>query len=291
MQWESFDWLIEAALEEDGAQRDVTTEALLSPEPVCEAEVVVRQEGVVCGLPLAARTCTLFDERLQLRPLCRDGLPVQSGTVAALVAGPAASILRIERTLLNFLQRLSGVATLTLRFCEAVAGTGAEVFDTRKTTPGWRALEKYAVRCGGGRNHRMGLSDQILIKDNHLRVRCRQMAAACDLSASHPIRDAVEAARHAAGDLQVEVEVGSLAELEEALSARPDIIMLDNMSAEQVRTAAAMVRSLGAAPLLEASGGISLRNVRAYAEAGADMISVGALTQSAPALDIALRIP
>ena len=287
MRWEDFDWLIEAALEEDGARRDVTTDALVGPDRSCEAEVVVKQDGVVCGLPLAARACEMFDERLRLRALCEDGAEVGEGTVVAALSGPAGSILKIERTLLNFLQHLSGIATLTHRFCDEVAGTGAEIFDTRKTTPGWRALEKYAVRCGGGRNHRMGLSDQVLIKDNHLHLwRSGE-------SAERSIADAVEAARRAAGDMRVEVEVADLKELAEALPARPDIIMLDNMTPQAVREAAEMVRRAGATRpslLLEVSGGINLGNVRAYAEAGADMISIGALTHSAPALDIALDI-
>lgn len=287
MQWQEFDWLIEAALEEDGARRDVTTEALIDPGRSCEAEVVVKQEGVICGLPLAERTCRLFDQHLHFRALCEDGAKVGEGTVVAALSGPAASILRIERTLLNFMQHLSGIATLARRFCDAVAGAGAEIFDTRKTTPAWRALEKYAVRCGGGRNHRMNLSDQVLIKDNHLRL-WRSGA-----SETPSIADAVEVARRAAGGLTVEVEVANLEELAEALPALPDIIMLDNMTPRQVREAAEMVRRAGPArhsPLVEVSGGVNLGNVRAYAEAGADMISVGALTHSAPALDIALDI-
>ena len=286
MQWQQFDWLIEAALREDGARRDVTTDALVSADLRCKARMLAKGHGVICGLPLAARVCEVLDKELKLEPACEDGSPIEKGTEVARIAGPAAGLLKVERTLLNFVQRLSGIATLTRRFCDAVDGTGAEVFDTRKTTPGWRALEKYAVRCGGGRNHRMGLSDQVLIKDNHLALWLAQPGG--------DIAGAVSAARKAAGaDMVVEVEVERLDDLEEALDAGADVVLLDNMTPEQVRTAAAVVRRKfprGQRPLLEASGSINLENIRAYAEAGADRISVGALTHSAPALDVSLQM-
>jgi len=288
MRWEQFDWLIEAALEEDSAYCDVTTEALIDPRRRCEAEVVVKGEGVICGLPVAARVAGVFDGRLTFRALCEDGAAVAAGSAVARLDGPASAVLSVERTMLNFLQRLSGVATLARRFCEAVEGTGARVLDTRKTTPGWRALEKYAVRCGGAGNHRMGLGDQVLIKDNHLLVRAGRGAA------QRPaLRAAVEAARAGGGDLAVEIEVGSIEELAEVLPAAPDIVLLDNMTPQDVRRAAELVcgeSAGGKRPMLEASGGIDLGNVRAYAEAGADVISVGALTHSAPALDITLTV-
>jgi len=211
--------------------------------------------------------------------------------VVATLAGPAASVLSIERTMLNFLQHLSGVATLTRRFVDAVRGTGAQILDTRKTIPGWRALQKYAVRCGGGVNHRTGLSDQVLIKDNHLRVVLR--AAGRGVGAQGGIAGAVQKARQASEGLLLEVEVENLQQLREALTAGPDIVLLDNMRPGEVRRAAALVRACRAAggrPLIEASGGVTLRNVRAYAEAGADRIAIGALTHSAPALDLSLRI-
>ncbi len=292
MRWQDYDWLIEAALSEDGARRDVTTGALIDPEQVCEAEVLVGADGVICGLPLAQRVAALFDDRLEFRAVCDDGDLVAAGNVVATLRGPAASVLKIERAMLNFLQRLSGIATLTRRFCEAVDGAGAEILDTRKTTPGWRRLEKYAVRCGGGHNHRMGLDDQVLIKDNHLRLLAERRPVGAQGGAG-AISEAILAARHAAPDKLIEVEVESLAELAEALSGGPDVVLLDNMTPEQVREAAELVRREspeGGRPLLEASGAINLGNVRAYAKAGADRISVGALTHSAPALDISLRI-
>jgi nicotinate-nucleotide pyrophosphorylase (carboxylating) len=286
MRWEEFDWLIEAALGEDGAGRDVTTDALIDPAARGRADVLVKAEGVICGLPLIPRVAAAAGSGLNVEALCEDGAQVGPGDVAAVLAGSAADVLRVERTMLNFIQHLSGVATLTRRFCDAVAGTGAQIMDTRKTTPGWRALEKYAVRCGGGQNHRMGLSDQVLIKDNHLRLR-----AGAAGSAAGAIEQAVRAAREAAGGLKVEVEVSSLEGLAEALRAGAGIVMLDNMPPAKVREAAELVRrerTAGGGPRLEASGKIGLENVRAYAEAGADCISIGALTHSASALDIAM---
>jgi len=287
MHWECFDGLIQAALTEDRARRDVTTRALVGPGVVCDAMLVVKQHGVICGLPLAGRLCQLFDERVQFHACREDGSRVEPGTTVAELTGPAASVLSIERTMLNFLQRLSGVATLTRLFVDAIEGTGAQLLDTRKTTPGWRALEKYAVRCGGGTNHRMSLADQVLIKDNHLRLWRTGGQPGRGIAA------AIEAAR--TSGLPVEVEVESLEELADALRAAPDIVMLDNMTPEEVRRAVESVRSHrpaapGGRTLVEASGAMTLANVRAYAEAGADRISVGALTHSAPALDISLTV-
>ena len=290
MNWEEFDWLIQRALAEDGVEDDVTTDALIDPEQSCEAEVVVRGDGVICGLRLAARLVAVFDGGLTFRPLCEDGARVGKGAVAASLAGSAASVLKIERTLLNFLQRLSGIATLARSYCEAVEGTGSKIYDTRKTTPGWRRLEKYAVHCGGAENHRADLTEHVLIKDNHLHLMAKAAGAG---NPARVIRRAVQAGRLAGGNLLVEVEVESLEELSEALLAEPDLILLDNMSPEQILRAAEMVRQGRPGvkrPLLEASGGINLSNVRAYAEAGADRISVGALTHSVPALDMSLRI-
>jgi len=282
MDWTQFDAMIGAALEEDGAARDVTTAALVPADAVCWATMIVREEGVVCGLSLAARVCAVFDPRLAFEAACEDGSAAAAGTAVARLGGPAAAILSVERTMLNFVQRLSGVATLTRRFVEAVQGTETAILDTRKTTPGWRALEKYAVRCGGGENHRMGLHDMVLIKDNHLRM-----------AGNGGVEGAIRAARERAGGLPVEVEVETMEELCEALKAAPDFVLLDNMSPGQVREAARRVRAEcpeGGRPLLEASGGITLQNVRAYAEAGADRISLGAITHSAPALDVSLEI-
>ena len=285
MEWRQFDSLIEAALAEDGARHDVTTDALIDPATQTQAEIVAKADGVICGLPLAARAAELLDDHIETRPLCDDGHGVSPGTVVATVAGPAGSILEAERTMLNFLQRLSGIATLTRGYCRRVAGTSARIFDTRKTTPGWRALEKYAVRCGGGHNHRMGLSDQVLIKDNHIRLRAAGHACV--------VEEAVLAARRAIADLVVEVEVVDLQELQQALRAGADIIMLDNSTPALAREASELLQREcdgGTRPLLEASGGITLETVCAYAEAGVDRISIGALTHSASALDIAMYI-
>ena len=285
MNWEAYDGLIDAALEEDAARRDVTTSALVPSGRRGEAEVRARAAGVVCGLPLARRLAARFDEQLRFEERVRDGDQVAPGAVVAVLGGPAAAILSVERTMLNFLQRLSGIATLTRQFVQEVEGTGAAIYDTRKTTPGWRTLEKYAVRCGGGRNHRMDLAAQALIKDNHLAL---LTGAAPGLSV---VQAAIEKVRAANPGLIIEVEVETLADLEAALGAAPDIIMLDNMTPGQVREAAALVRKKagdGGRPLLESSGTVTLATVRDYAEAGADMISVGALTHSARAFDLSL---
>jgi nicotinate-nucleotide pyrophosphorylase (carboxylating) len=286
MDWMQFDDLIEMALEEDGARKDATTNALIDPGIRCEADMIAKEEGVICGLPLGARICELFDADLQLHASTGEGTHVVPGTEVATIEGPAGSLLKVERTMLNFLQRLSGVASVTRRFVEAVAGTGARILDTRKTTPGWRVLEKYAVRCGGGTNHRMGLNDMVLIKDNHIRLRSRGETRT-------PLASAVERARAAAPTLEIEVEVESLLELREVLDARPDYVLLDNMAPQQVASARDVIREAcgeGGGPQIEASGGIGLDTVRDYADAGADRISIGGLTHSAPALDVSLNI-
>ncbi len=285
MEWAQFDWLLDAALEEDAARNDVTTRALVPEDLDAEAEVRAGAEGVICGLSLAGRLAARFDLRVSFEERRRDGDRVEPGVALARLSGPAASILSVERTMLNFLQRLSGVATLTARFVEQVRGTGARIYDTRKTTPGWRRLEKYAVVCGGGCNHRMDLGDEALIKDNHLALTAAQSA--------ENVRRAVEKVRAACPGLRVEVEVEDLAQLESALAAGPDVIMLDNMTPDQFRQAVSVVAAKcaeGSRPLLEASGAITLANASAYATAGADRISIGALTHSAPALSLSLEI-
>jgi nicotinate-nucleotide pyrophosphorylase (carboxylating) len=218
------------------------------------------------------------DASMSFQPQVTDGSPVAAGTVLAYLAGPLQSILAAERTALNFLQHLSGVASLTRKYVEAVAGYRARILDTRKTLPGWRLLEKYAVRMGGGVNHRLGLYDGILIKDNHLH------------GLGGDIRRAVELARSHSGNSQlaVEVEVETLEQLDQALAVKADIVLLDNMTCEQLRAAVQRRDALAPGVLLEASGGVSLATVRAIAATGVDRISVGALTHSAPALDIAL---
>ncbi len=272
------------ALEEDlNGVGDLTSQATIPRELVGRAAFVARSDGIVAGLPAALSVFANFKPLTpedDFQPLSEDGVHVRPGDQLAIMTGSLWTVLLVERTALNFLQHLSGIATLTRKYVDAIAGTHAEIFDTRKTTPGWRLLEKYAVRCGGGKNHRVGLFDGILIKDNHLAALGGGRAA---------IRKAVELSRAAAPEgVFVEVEVDDLDQLEAALESRPDIVLLDNMSLDMLRQAVG--RRNAAAPMvqLEASGGVTLDTVRAIAETGVDRISVGALTHSAPALDIGL---
>ena len=263
-------------LREDIGRGDLTTRAVIPAEASGRARIEVRESAVVAGLP-AVRAC--FDlsdtEPVEWQPKVEDGTRVEAGETLSVVEGRLRSILTAERTALNLLGRLSGIATITARFVKAVEGTNARITDTRKTTPGLRQLEKYAVRVGGGTNHRAGLDDGILIKDNHI-------AAAGGIAA------AVKAAKiEAPHPLKVEVEVESLAALDEAIDAGADVVLLDNMSVDDVTRA--VDRAAGRV-LLEASGGISLENVKEYAVAGVDLISVGALTHSAPSIDVALEV-
>jgi nicotinate-nucleotide pyrophosphorylase (carboxylating) len=262
-----------AALAEDVGEGDVTTEATVDSEAVGTAELVLREAGVVCGLGAAEAVFRALDPDVSFEPLVEEGAVVDRPGVVALVSGPERAILTGERTALNFLGRLSGIATVTRRYVDAVAGTGVAILDTRKTTPGLRALEKYAVACGGARNHRFGLDDGVLVKDNHLR-------------ASGSIETALEGLR-AATDLPVEVECDTLEQVSEALDAGADAILLDNMTLDELRAAVALA---GGRARLEASGGITLENVRAVAETGVDEISVGALTHSARSLDVSLEL-
>ncbi len=267
------------ALAEDVAWGDVTTQALVPDTVAASGQIVAREPGVIAGLPVAREAFTLVDERLQFAQVVPDGALIQPGAVVATIDGPAAGLLTAERVALNYLQRLSGIATLTRRYVQAIAGTTARLVDTRKTTPGLRSLEKYAVRCGGAGNHRFGLSDGVLIKDNHIAILARQ---------GIPLRDVVARARAGvAHSLRIEVEVDGIDQIEEALAGGADVILLDNMSPTIL---AAAVRQIAGRALTEASGGITLDNVRACAEAGVDLISVGALTHSVPALDLGLDI-
>jgi len=269
--------LIDFALTEDlGDEGDVTSRATIPESLRGRAAFVARSEGVLAGIEAAERVCRRVDPKLEFGPIRTDGYRVGKGETFASVEGPVRSILMAERTALNFLQRLSGIATLTRQYVNAVAGLPVKILDTRKTTPGWRLLEKYAVRMGGGMNHRLGLYDMILIKDNHLAAMGNDIAAA------------VEQARAAYPKMPLEVEVDSLGQLDRALAARPDIVLLDNLSIEQMREAVARRNAAAAGVQLEASGGVNLDTVRAIAETGVDRISVGALTHSAKALDIAL---
>jgi nicotinate-nucleotide pyrophosphorylase (carboxylating) len=272
--------LIGLALAEDwGPVGDRTSQALLPAELSGRAAFVSRAAGVVAGLPVVELVWRAVSPRIVFTPQVVEGAEVAAGTMLAQVAGPLSLLWSGERLALNFLQRLSGIASLTRRFVAAVAGTRARIFDTRKTTPGWRLLEKYAVRQGGGHNHRLGLYDGFLIKDNHL---------AALGGGPQAIQRAVAAARAAHQTLWVEVEVDCLADLEAALHAHPDLILLDNFSLEALREAVRQRDRLAPRVLLEASGGITLETVAAVAATGVERISVGSLTHSAPALDIAL---
>jgi nicotinate-nucleotide pyrophosphorylase (carboxylating) len=267
--------IVSRALGEDIGSGDLTTHLLFPKAVKAEAAIRVKQEAILAGLSVAEAVFRKVDPKLKFKPLARDGDRVDPGTIVALVKGDGRSLLKGERVALNFLQRLSGIATLTARFVEAVQGTGTTILDTRKTTPGLRMLEKYAVRMGGGRNHRMNLSDGILIKDNHL-------ALAGNLKA------AVQRARKKAPrGFKVEVETTNLTEAEEALVAKADIILLDNMTIPQLKEAVLLISGQA---LTEASGGVNLNNVREIAATGVDFISIGALTHSAPAVDISMDI-
>jgi nicotinate-nucleotide pyrophosphorylase (carboxylating) len=270
------DDLARAALLEDlGRAGDLTTDAIVPADARGEARIVAREAGVVSGIFVVERVFAVLDPQVTVRVAVADGGRVEPGTVVATIAGPLRSILTGERTALNLISRLSGIATATSRLVEAVAGTRATIVDTRKTTPGLRALEKAAVRDGGGSNHRFGLDDAILIKDNHVAI-------------AGGITAAIEAARRRAGHLvKIEIEVDTLAQLDEALAARADIVLLDNFTPEQQREAVA--RTAGRA-LLEASGRIDAATVRAVAETGVDLISSGALTHSVRILDLGLDI-
>ena len=275
--------LIRLALAEDlgepaSVRGDITSRFGIPENATGAADFVARSPGVVAGLPILALVAAELDAGLVVELFAADGDAVAPGSRVAGVAGPLRSLLAAERTMLNFAQRLSGVATLTRQFVGAAAGTGARILDTRKTTPGFRLLEKYAVRAGGGVNHRVGLYDAVLIKDNHL----------AGLGAGG-VGASVAAARAAApAGCVVQVEVDTLAQLEDALAARPDIVLLDNMSNDELRAAVARRGAVAPGVLLEASGGVNLRSVRGIAETGVDRVSVGAVTHSAPALDIGL---
>lgn len=269
---------VESALAEDLGWGDATTESLIPEESVGAASVVSRGRGVVAGLPVAATVFAMVDDDVEVTLHARDGDPVAAGSLVASVRGPARALLMAERVALNFLQRLSGVATLTRRYVDAVEGTGVRIVDTRKTTPGLRVLEKYAVRCGGGHNHRFHLSDAVLVKDNHRAV---LHAAAVDLA------DALaDVRRRLPHTVSIAVELDDLEALEAALNAGVDAVLLDNMDAASLRAAVGRIRGRA---LVEASGGITLETVREKAETGVDLISVGALTHSAPALDMAME--
>lgn len=265
---------VRAALAEDlGLQGDITTNATVSATARAEAVIAARADGVIAGLQLAEAAFRMLDPKVVFEIVTQDATKATAGSVIARVSGQARALLTAERVALNYMGRLSGIATLTRRYVDTVAGTHVKIVDTRKTTPGLRAFEKYAVRCGGGQNHRTGLFDAILIKDNHI-------VAAGGLS------KAISAAQAAAGHIvKIEVEVDTLEQLDDVLKHKVDAILLDNMTPAQLKQA---VKMIAGRAIAEASGGVSLSTVRAIAESGVDMISIGALTHSAPVLDLGL---
>ncbi len=267
---------VAAALREDVGTGDVTAQLVPADQRV-RGRVVTREDAVLCGTAWVLEVFRRLDPQIRLTWHAADGEAIKAGQIVFEIEGPARPILTGERTALNFLQMLSGTATVARRFAEAVAGTGCTILDTRKTIPGLRTAQKYAVKCGGADNHRMGLYDLILIKENHI-------AAAGSLAA------AVQTARSIAPGMQVEVEVESLSELEQALAARPDIVMLDDFSLDDMRAAVALNRARGKPVRLEASGSVSLESVRAIAETGVDHISVGSLTKHVRAVDLSMRL-
>ena len=269
--------IIDSALAEDVSMGDPTTDILIDPDLTGRADMTARETGVLAGIKVAAAVFRRLDPGLEVEIVTEDGSGVAPGDKLAAVTGRVASVLKAERTALNFVQRLSGIATETHRYVEAVEGTHARIVDTRKTTPGLRKLEKYAVAMGGGQNHRRNLADGILIKDNHIEAMELQGIGIGDV-----VRRALEGAPHT---IKVEIEVETIEQLEEVLDAGADLVLLDNMGVEQMATA---VKVAAGRAVLEASGGITLDTVRAIAETGVDIISVGALTHSARALNVGL---
>jgi nicotinate-nucleotide pyrophosphorylase (carboxylating) len=266
--------LVKNALEEDGAFNDLTTIATVVSDRHARGRLVARQSGVVCGVQIAVEAFCMLDPKVTIRVDQEDGARVSPGDSVLYLSGHARALLAAERVALNFMQRLSGVASLTAKYVDVVRGTRAKILDTRKTTPGWRLLEKYAVRSGGGTNHRLNLSSAVLIKDNHL--------AAVDGDVSLAVKRARDLAPVGT---KVEVECDGIAQVQAALDASADIIMFDNMTPAQMAECVRLVRGRA---ITEASGGVNLDTVRRIAETGVDWISVGALTHSAPALDLAL---
>jgi nicotinate-nucleotide pyrophosphorylase (carboxylating) len=267
---------VEAALREDIGGGDVTA-ALVPAAQRVRGSVITRESAILAGRPWVDATFRHLDPHVQLSWHASDGEPIAANQVVFDIAGSARPVLTGERTALNFLQLLSGTATATQRFAQAISGTGCAILDTRKTLPGLRSAQKYAVLCGGGRNHRMGLYDRVLVKENHI-------------AAAGSLTGAVRAARSHAPGLTVEVEVETLAEFGEALDAAPDIVMLDDFNHADLRSAVALNRARGRRVLLEASGNVSLETVRAVAETGVDFISVGALTKHVRAVDLSMRL-
>lgn len=269
------DKIIKNALEEDIFSGDITSELTIPQESIGKAFIKAKQGGIVCGFFVAKRLLEIVDSSIKFNQLVNEGAAVKNGDIVARMEGPIRSLLTAERTLLNFMQRMSGIATLTKEFSDKVKGTNAKIVDTRKTVPGLRILDKYSVTCGGGTNHRFCLADGILIKDNHIK------AAGGVKKAILSIKDRVP------HTIKVEVETSNIDEVMEALGAKADIIMLDNMSVEEMTKA---VKVIGGRALVEASGNVNLETVTEIAETGVDIISIGALTHSVKAFDLSMKI-
>lgn len=274
------DPLVKIALKEDIGSKDITTSALVSRSLPIKADIEFKQAGVICGIEIAERVFRLIDENLRFLPVAKDGEWAEKGREVAYIEGSGASILIAERTALNFIGHLSGIATKTKAFVDKVKGTNAKIMDTRKTAPGLRIFEKYAVHIGGGTNHRFGLYDQVLIKDNHLRI-LRNEAL---LNIISRVKQSI------LKKTILGVEVKNMAELKEAMKSKADYILLDNMSVDMIREAVAHKKKINSKIELEVSGGVKLENVREYAETGVERISIGALTHAAPSIDVSLDI-
>jgi nicotinate-nucleotide pyrophosphorylase (carboxylating) len=279
--------LIDMALDEDlGHAGDITSKSTIPEAAESVGRFVARREGIVSGIPIVGMIAERFRPFIVWKPFVSDGDHISPGEVLGEVRGQTRAILALERISLNFLQRLSGIASMTRRFVDQTQGTKAKILDTRKTIPGWRVLEKYAVECGGGQNHRMGLHDAILIKDNHL-------AALAATGCVKPVTEAVQRAKafSKTDNVMVTIEVDSIDQLDEALAAVPDCILLDNFTPEMAKIAVEHRDRVAVDVLLEISGGLTLDRIAEYSAIGVDRLSVGALTHSAPALDIALDFP
>jgi nicotinate-nucleotide pyrophosphorylase (carboxylating) len=278
MQYTRIDTLVDLAIEEDAALGDVTSEAIFPRHHRSKAQILTRQDMIVCGLEVAQRVFQRIDPNVNIELKASDGDRLENGRAVLLAEGPTIALLTAERTALNFLQRLSGIASVSRRYADAAmdSGTGVRIVDTRKTTPGWRSLEKYAVRCGGCFNHRSSLSEHVLIKENHI-------------TAAGSLKKAVRLTREYAPHLaKIEVETETLDDVREALEAGAEVIMLDNMSLQQIQQAVTLINK---AAIVEISGGVTLETIKEYALTGVDVISVGALTHSAPAADFSMIIP
>ena len=280
--------LIELALTEDLGKGDVTSAALLNEYLQGKAVIIARENGVLVGLEIARLVFKRIDPKISFKPLIKDGKSIKNKSKIVIIEGSVKSILAGERTALNFLQRLSGIATVTNKFVREVKGTKTKILDTRKTTPGSRELEKYAVKMGGGENHRMGLYDQILIKDNHIRACGGVSAAIRKVKKTLNMKSFVS--KYHLKDLKIEVETKNIKEVKEAIQSEADWIMLDNMTLPQIKEAVRIIRLNRRKIKIEVSGRISLKNVRKIARLGMDYISVGALTHSAKALDLSLEL-